>query len=187
MTFMGGGNKVSGTFDWTAARIAELRAKWEDCESATAIERHFAGLENSPSRSAILGKVHRLRLAKRREAWKRIEPARSSAELVARAERERQRVREKYARSRQRKLAMMGPQLVPDAYPVVDPPPPEFLGVSLIDLASTQCHYPRGEGPYLYCGQPKERGSYCGHCYRIVYTPHRPARRAPFIQRGWAA
>jgi GcrA cell cycle regulator len=47
---------------WTEDRVAELRKLWGDGKSATDISRHFSG---EVSRSAVIGKVHRLRLPER--------------------------------------------------------------------------------------------------------------------------
>jgi hypothetical protein len=48
----------------------------------------------------------------------------------------------------------------------------EFLGVSLFDLTSGMCRYPKGEGvDTLFCGQPvKPDTSWCPHCSQIVYA-----------------
>lgn len=48
----------------------------------------------------------------------------------------------------------------------------EFLGVSLLDLTSGMCRFPRGEGVNtLFCGQPvKPDTSWCPHCSTIVYA-----------------
>lgn len=189
-----GGNKNS-TFDWTAERIAELRTKWESYESASDIASHFSGLPNGPSRSAVIGKVHRLKLEKRRDPWKRIPSPRSALELEARAERERQRLREKYAKRRLRlhQRQVFGGPIVnfteDKPLPQEPPPPVEFFGIALLDLNRDECRYPRGEGAsVLFCGQPQIEGSsYCRHCHSIVYAPSRPDRRKPFIPARGAA
>lgn len=46
----------------------------------------------------------------------------------------------------------------------------EFLGLSILDLPNNGCHYPNGDGPFLFCGQPKSAGSsYCPHHHQICY------------------
>lgn len=48
---------------------------------------------------------------------------------------------------------------------------PEYLGVSLRDLADNGCHYIAGNDR-LYCGQPTDGESqYCGWCRKIMYQP----------------
>ena len=43
------------------------------------------------------------------------------------------------------------------------PMPDDFLGLPLWQLREDQCRWPHGDGPFVFCGQPKERGgtSYC--------------------------
>jgi len=46
--------------------------------------------------------------------------------------------------------------------------PPEFLGLTLMELGNRQCHYIPGNDR-LYCGQPTEgESSYCGWCRKII-------------------
>lgn len=47
---------------WNDERVGQLRTMWGEGKSATDISRHFRG---EVSRSAVIGKVHRLRLAER--------------------------------------------------------------------------------------------------------------------------
>lgn len=51
----------SGETFWTDERVAELRRLWDEGKSASQIERAVG----APSRSAVIGKVHRLGLEKR--------------------------------------------------------------------------------------------------------------------------
>ena len=37
------------------------------------------------------------------------------------------------------------------------------------ELGPNQCRFPQGDGPFLFCGDPTERGSYCEKCRKIVY------------------
>lgn len=52
---------------WTDERVGQLLTLWGEGKSATDISRHFLG---EVSRSAVIGKVHRLRLADRPTASK---------------------------------------------------------------------------------------------------------------------
>lgn len=68
----------------------------------------------------------------------------------------------------------------PDLFtpPEVSPQPLEFLGLSIDELDSEKgrrdCRYPRGDGPFLFCGQPaKEGSSYCEYCRSLCYEKPR--------------
>lgn len=65
----------------------------------------------------------------------------------------------------------------PDLFtpPEVSPQPLEFLGLSILELDSEKgrrdCRYPRGDGPFLFCGQPAmEDSSYCAYCHSLCYV-----------------
>ena len=60
------------------------------------------------------------------------------------------------------------------------PDPVTPLCVSLDDRQADQCCYPYGDGPFSYCGHPKQPGfSYCpDHC-AIVYRAPETRQRAP--------
>jgi GcrA cell cycle regulator len=164
---------------WTEAQIEQLKTLWSDGSSATDI----AKLMGLASRSAVLGKIHRLKLPKRREAWKPVAPPRSAVELEAHSERERERMRERRARKRMRLLA--SPRLVPDAPPSLVL---ECRPCSLLELTRERCHWPMGEpdepGFHFCGGTALAEKPYChGHCL-IAYKPKQPIRRAPFIWRA---
>jgi hypothetical protein len=64
-------------------------------------------------------------------------------------------------------------------------PPADFLGLTFDDLQPGQCHFPRGDGPFLFCGQPiKEGSSYCPACHQRVYVkPNNP--KTPRVWRNF--
>lgn len=50
--------------------------------------------------------------------------------------------------------------------------PPDFLGLTLMELPDRSCHYIAGNDR-LYCGQQTDNDSpYCTYCQTIVYNPH---------------
>jgi hypothetical protein len=53
---------------------------------------------------------------------------------------------------------------------VEQPAPQGFLGITFGELQDHHCRFPRGEGPFLFCGQPAIEGSsYCADCHRITH------------------
>jgi len=69
--------------------------------------------------------------------------------------------------------------------------PPEFIGVSLLDLKPNTCRYPKGGNddlPILFCGQPAMEGSsYCEYCHNVCWVkPKRSNERARFAA-NWVA
>lgn len=193
------GNKIPTAFDWTAAQEDRLSVLWIEGQSARQISVEFAGEPNAPSRSAIIGKVHRLGLNKFSNG--RI-PVKSTPPTPPHATWARPR---KSVMRKQRSIAfdrMLGPQLEADADPVATTEPPaEFLGLAFADLTPDMCRYARGDAPpYKFCGQPvavvavrnsidgeihERKHRWCPDCYRIVYKPARPDTRRPYIDRAW--
>jgi hypothetical protein len=50
--------------------------------------------------------------------------------------------------------------------PVKLPPPGQF---AVTDLTEDVCHFPLGDGPFLFCGEPTSIAPYCDSCARIAY------------------
>lgn len=51
---------------------------------------------------------------------------------------------------------------------------PKARKVGFLELKCNQCHFPTGDGPFLFCGADVELGSstpYCNICKSIVYRP----------------
>jgi hypothetical protein len=53
------------------------------------------------------------------------------------------------------------------AEPQPTPPLPGQFAVT--DLTAEVCHFPLGDGPFLFCGEPTIIAPYCGRCARIAY------------------
>jgi GcrA cell cycle regulator len=151
---------------WTADRVERLKTMWDAGTPATTIADTLGG---GLTKSSVLGKARRLELPPRAVGFSEPEDART-AKRFARANQDR-RLSQVLRVPRERRPDGSLSGLV-----IVDSPQaPGFLGIPLLDLEPRMCRFPKGEGPYLFCGQPIERGSYCGHCYRIVYAPVRRA------------
>jgi len=61
------------------------------------------------------------------------------------------------------------------------PIPPESLNIGFWNLTSQSCRYVVNEGRaehYIFCGAPKERGSYCKAHAEICFAPPRIPEKA---------
>lgn len=151
---------------WNDAAVFDLKRLWRLGETATQIARSIPG----STRNSVLGKAHRMNLPVR-------------ANLTARTPRPPQ----WWKRPPQIKVAKE-PKPKPEPKPKRAAPrvfafreqipirkkasPPKFLGVTLLELDRNACHYPEGDGPYLFCGQPSEPTScYCSYharkCFQV--------------------
>ena len=132
---------------WTDEKEAILRKMWKEGASCLAVARELGG---GFTRSAIAGKVQRLGLDKRRDDAPRA-MRRKAAYFATNI-------------TKKKKFQAVAPT------PAADTVPAEFRGLTFAQLEPWHCRYPRGEkAPYLYCGAPKVRDSYCEHCYAITH------------------
>jgi GcrA cell cycle regulator len=140
---------------WTRERIALLKKLWTDGETATAIAARLR-----MSRSAVLGKVFRLRLrpAKKAEAA-RAASARSGTAILSRRHKRRSSIKHR----------------AKPAAPVAMP-----SGKTLFELTNDSCRWPHGQPgtkAFHFCGAPGadlEGGRpYCEHHARRAYVGHR--------------
>jgi GcrA cell cycle regulator len=140
---------------WTDDRIAILKQMWADGAPASAIAARLGGL----SRSAVLGKIHRLRFGRAAPAAMKVQAA-EAPQKSATLERRR---------------------------PARDRAPPPSLqpqskesgrrGKSLLELTNDSCRWPNGDPAkpnFFYCGAPGadlENGRpYCAHHARRAYS-----------------
>lgn len=139
---------------WTEDRVTRLRRLWRDGWTAARIAAEFGP---SISRSAVLGKVHRLGLsASRRQAM-----GCPAAEATPAAGRPGETLAAGSGGSK--------PPSRPEAASSPRPAPAADLpsgGLGLLDLRRGQCRWPYGpdRGVTTFCGRPVSRGAYCrGH------------------------
>lgn len=146
---------------WTVERENMLRDLWSTGLSCSQIADKLGGV----SRSAIIGKAHRLDLPARAVRL-------SDEEREARQKQSRARETARKALHRLRKRIAMGERVPPRIAPEPIPESIKPLHVNLLELEPYQCRWPYGEGPYTFCGHLK-RGdpSYCGFHARLVYQP----------------
>jgi GcrA cell cycle regulator len=162
---------ISAPSWWTDARTDELRERWHNGETGSEIARAMHAI----SRSAVIGKVYRLKL-----------DSRKITKVVAAANNaisQRLRRRRNGTNSKNSKTVhyVDGKIFVLQGEGMVEETPPDFKNpVRLIELESHHCRWPGdGCGPdLLCCGEPKLDGyPYCApHC-RIAYAPRTPKVR----------
>lgn len=131
---------------WTQDNVDRLKTLWREGKTADQIARDLA---NGISRSAVLGKVHRMGL--------------SSGRAVATVKSD---VRPKAAPTR---------PIAPA--PFEDPvPSPERGLTTLGSVRRCECRWPFGDpgsAAFSLCGRPVARGVYCRRHAQIAYRPAR--------------
>ena len=143
---------------WTDDRIAVLKAMWAAGATATAIAERLGGL----SRSAVLGKISRLRLRADASAAANQAPAAATTSpdlaLLQRRRHNRKGARRSSPKPRRKK-------------------PRRRSGKSLLELTNDTCRWPNGEPGtrgFFFCGAPGadlEGGRpYCAHHARCAYS-----------------
>jgi len=152
-----------GKFDWTEAAVETLTRLWAEGYSASMIAARMGG---GLSRSAIIGKAHRLRLPRR----------------ISKPNVDTPRVR-KFRKPREIKEprpARFVPEPLPA--PVEDAPAPIGQRKTLLELQAHHCRWPIGEPgtrEFHFCGADAHPGfSYClAHAKRA----YQPAQARPRI------
>jgi GcrA cell cycle regulator len=142
---------------WPDEDTNSLRQLWEGGYSASQI-----GKALGRTRNAVIGKVHRLGLPKRRERY---------AQGVRKV------------RVPKLKLAPLPVRVVQKKVtPMYTPPDePVSLNLTLMHLELGQCRWPHGEGPIFFCGHPSHKASsYCEHhLHRSKAPPERKRKTEP--------
>ena len=169
---------ISGPSWWTDERTEELRERWRNGESGSEIARAM----HATSRSAVIGKVHRLKLDSRK-VTKVVAAANNAI-----SQRLRRRRNGTNSKNNSKTVHYVDGRIfiLQGEIGMVEETPPEETDfknpVRLIELESQHCRWPGdGCGPdLLCCGEPKLDGyPYCpAHCrIAYVFTPRPP--RAP--------
>lgn len=145
------------TVNWDDERnIEALKAMWTDGLSCAQIAKAIPGA----TRSAIIGKVHRLGLEGR---------ARPSRPMTKRAPAE-----PRPPRPAPKRVAP--PRPIPEPQPAAEPQPVgELEGTAtVLELASHMCKWPIGDPQresFRYCGRARGEGPYCAHHARVAFKP----------------
>ena len=154
-------DKTRADETWTDDRIASLKQMWAEGASAAAIAERLGGL----SRSAVLGKIHRLR------------PGLAKEPSVAKKTRA---TKKKRAAAKTLHKPTAPEQCGPTRRVVPSPQPQTNeswqRGKSLLELTNDTCRWPHGEPGtrgFFFCGVPGadlEGGKpYCVHHARRAY------------------
>ncbi len=153
--------------EWTDERIALLREQWTAGNSASVCAKVLGC-----SRNAVIGKVHRLNLAKRIST--QFARARAKPKKYVSGQFRKSRAKAKvipFYGSREpviRKVAMPAPL------------PPNCEPIRLLALPNQACHYPVGEATgerQMFCGMATG-ATYCAYHARMMYKPVEQRRRA---------
>jgi GcrA cell cycle regulator len=155
-------------FAWSAAAVARLKQLWAAGCSASQIARALSDGSRGPSRSAVLGKAHRLDLGGhapvRRQAAPKVSPSNLSREEQARRRR---------ARALARALGWRHSEPRPAAPPRSEAPPAESRPCGLLELTGDTCRWPIGEPGtvgFCFCGAPPlHKQPYCAHHERVAH------------------
>lgn len=162
MTDIGAGD-VHGNATWDDAAVDLLTKLWSEGDSAGLIARRLGC-----SRSAIIGKVHRLnlppRITTRSLEWG------SYGALTREEKAARQAARCALRKSKSRPMIFSLRKEPKPPTPEVIIVEPEARMVPLLDLAPGDCRYPFGNGPYFFCGHPATRGPYCDRHHRAAHA-----------------
>lgn len=142
------------TSDWSTDRVETLRKLWGAGHSASYIAGELGGV----SRSAVIGKVHRLQLEARRITVRMPEKNHNRP----------------HKRVSFRAIFKPRPAIAPELL-VGEPAPNPVYSVDA--LTRTDCRWPYGDpgtADFHFCGaQAVKSHSYCGPHHRLAYQPKR--------------
>jgi GcrA cell cycle regulator len=149
---------------WTNERIDQLKALWADGRSASAVAAELGQV----TRNAVIGKVHRLRLAGR--------PRPSRSHAASRRSTATRRPRRRAALSIHARLPR-SPMEVVSALPELCPAPQ--IPVTIATLTADTCRWPEGDPKapgFHFCGRQTSpsRSPYCRVHATIAQTRAAP-------------
>lgn len=156
---------------WTDARITQLKALYRQGYSASQIAYRLGGV----TRNAVIGKIHRLGLARLKTT--NLSPVQMQSRIDART-------LNKVRRAKIPVKVKSKPILVSAAEAAVSY---IALNISLLDLGPNMCRWPTSEDrPHLFCGVACE-GTYCAHHSPLATVPTFRKIRVPTDRgdRSW--
>ena len=153
---------------WTVERIEELKADWATGLSAGAIATRLG--HPYVSRNAVIGKVHRLNLPKRKTTLG-IERTGAPPKRLRRPNRD-------VVGLLSNRAADRGKIKLPESKVPIEPT--TVFNCTLLELTNESCRWPIGgllEPAKFFCGSPSadlaNRISYCGFHARYAYMEYR--------------
>lgn len=161
---------------WSDKQDEALAQYWTEGLSASQIAERISG----KSRSAILGRAHRLQLASRKKNY---EPRHKTDGRSARV----QKIRPPRPEKPKPSLALRANCKILPAIPQAEPRP-DRPGVSEIGAYGKECRWPignPGRPEFHFCGGAVTRNgtSYCDHHYAVAYRPVKPIERPLPVKR----
>ena len=159
---------------WTDDRVEQLKKLWEGGLSASQTAAELGNV----TRTAVIGKVHRLGLSGRAKtpstAAPRQRKARPASHMV--------RVSRPVSRGNTALAHAFEVELEPDPI-AYDNVVPMSQRLSLLELNEATCHWPIGDPSspeFFFCGgRALASLPYCAHHSRIAYQPTADRRRQP--------
>ena len=150
---MGWGAVTSG---WTQERVDLMAKLWKDGLSASDVASRLGGV----TRSAVIGKVHRLGLSGR-------------TKRMGRAAAINQHRRNAWKTKPTAKFPRPAIKIVAEPWvPIAEPFVPVEERKSLLNLQDEDCRWPFGDGPFSFCACAKEPGlPYCRPHAQIAFAP----------------
>ena len=161
--------------DWSWERIEKLKRLWAEGWTASGIASRFGDV----TRSAVLGKVHRLGLSSRVASVHPKRPKRKHIAVIGGAI---AKVKDARKRRKRHNDGDIRPPILPESIQprtFDDIKEPISLNVPLIELTSDSCRWPNAEfeSSFLFCGHVAKVGSvYCPYHSRVCYQPPQPRR-----------
>ena len=165
--------------NWTDERVELLRKLWSEGLSASQIATQMGGV----SRNAVIGKVHRLKLAARGRTTSSQPRAKKAAGAAA------SKVASRPTRTVTATVGATALQIQFDAEPVArqvlkpaaDVVIPISRNLMLVELTERTCKWPNGDPlseEFSFCGNESgDSGPYCGYHSKVAYQPASERRR----------
>lgn len=176
-------NRNEGSLGWTDEREATLRRLWKDGLSAGKIAEKMPGF----TRNAVIGKISRLGLTRSPIAQK------ESSRLAHKNRNAAKPPKPKAPNPKPIRVAEDASRIYAQPAPVPLPKEPpvkiEPRMVPLVDLKGSECKWPIGNGPFLFCGLPRHgERPYCAEHARVARSAQaasvsRPADLARSLRR----
>jgi GcrA cell cycle regulator len=177
---------------WTPENVALLRTLWADGWTGSRIAERIPGT----TRSAIIGKVHRLQLPPRAVSFRKrtkVDKPKLHASHLDRRVTQRHKPKTKARLSLESaglfceefdgQFENLGMRYLNGSSPTkaIDPKPEDIARVSIVDLEPHHCKWPcseqRGIDTLVYCGGDRLDGlPYCKDHALRAYRPERPSK-----------